>query len=231
MAILDKPYKAIIIGSSGSIGSAFVRALESDSICEQVLGLHRHSEIKIDYDHPETIQMAYQHLMPQGPFQLLIISTGVLHTKEWSVEKKISDLNPHHLHEIFNINAIGPALVIKEFSKLMDKNGSVMAVLSAKVGSIEDNRLGGWYGYRSSKAARNMMIKTAAIELKRTNPNLALIAMHPGTVSSNLSKPFGGESIGQDPDQAASHMLTVMRGLTPENSGQFLSYKNEVIPW
>ena len=113
----------------------------------------------------------------------------------------------------------------------MDKNGSVMAVLSAKVGSIEDNRLGGWYGYRSSKAALNMMIKTAAIELKRTNPNLALIAMHPGTVSSNLSKPFGGESIGQDPDQAASHMLTVTRGLTPENSGQFLSYKNEVIPW
>jgi len=231
MAILDKPFKAIVIGSSGSIGSAFVRALKSDPICEGVMDIHRHSEIAIDYENPQTIQLAYQHLMSQGPFQLLIVSTGVLHTKEWSVEKKLSDLNPRHLHEIFNINAIGPALIIKEFSKLMDKNGSVMAVLSAKVGSIEDNRLGGWYGYRSSKAALNMMIKTAAIELKRTNPNLALIAMHPGTVSSNLSKPFGGESIGQHPDQAANQMLTVMRGLTPEKSGQFLSYKNEVIPW
>ena len=161
----------------------------------------------------------------------MIVATGILHNKEWSVEKKLGDLNQGQLQDLFTINTIGPALVIKEFSNLMDKNGSSMIILSAKVGSIEDNRLGGWYSYRSSKAALNMMIKTAAIELKRTKPNLTLIAMHPGTVNSNLSKPFGGESKGQNPVQAAKMMLSVIRELTPEKTGSFLSYKNEEIPW
>jgi len=231
MNVLNKSFKAIVIGASGSIGSAFVDALEEDPFCEKVIGIHRHSEIAINYHQPESIAQASQMLANHGPFQLVIVATGILHSKEWSVEKKLADLNPSQLQDIFAINTVGPALVMKEFSNLMDKNGSSMVILSAKVGSIEDNRLGGWYSYRSSKAALNMIIKTASIELKRTKPNVCLIAMHPGTVNSNLSKPFGGESIGQAPEQAAKMMLNVIRELTPDQSGSFLSYKNEVIPW
>ena len=231
MNLLNKPFKAIVIGSSGSIGSAFVDILQEEPCCETVIGIHRQSLIAIDFLDPQSITLASQKIADQGPFQLLIVATGILHNKEWSVEKKLGDLKQGQLQDLFTINTIGPALVIKEFSNLMDKNGSSMIILSAKVGSIEDNRLGGWYSYRSSKAALNMMIKTAAIELKRTKPNLTLIAMHPGTVNSNLSKPFGGESKGQNPVQAAKMMLSVIRELTPEKTGSFLSYKNEEIPW
>jgi NAD(P)-dependent dehydrogenase (short-subunit alcohol dehydrogenase family) len=106
-----------------------------------------------------------------------------------------------------------------------------MATLSAKVGSIEDNRLGGWYSYRASKAALNMLIKTAAIELARTKPNTALIALHPGTVNSNLSKPFRGEQIGRPPLDAASDMLKLLESLSQEDSGSFISYSGERLPW
>jgi NAD(P)-dependent dehydrogenase (short-subunit alcohol dehydrogenase family) len=106
-----------------------------------------------------------------------------------------------------------------------------MVTLSAKVGSIEDNRLGGWYSYRASKAALNMLVKTASIELARNKPNTALIALHPGTVNSRLSKPFRGEQIGRPPLDAASDMLKVIEGLTKEDSGCFLSYSGERLPW
>jgi NAD(P)-dependent dehydrogenase (short-subunit alcohol dehydrogenase family) len=106
-----------------------------------------------------------------------------------------------------------------------------MATLSAKVGSIEDNRLGGWYSYRSSKAALNMLIKTAAIELARTQPNTALIALHPGTVNSKLSKPFRGEQIGRTPDIAVKDMFHVIENIAKEDSGSFLSYNGEKLPW
>jgi NAD(P)-dependent dehydrogenase (short-subunit alcohol dehydrogenase family) len=99
------------------------------------------------------------------------------------------------------------------------------------VGSIEDNRLGGWYSYRSSKAALNMLLKTSAIELKRTLPNLCLVALHPGTVASNLSRPFKGDQIGRTPKDATADMLQVLLNATSANTGQFLSYQGEVIPW
>jgi NAD(P)-dependent dehydrogenase (short-subunit alcohol dehydrogenase family) len=146
-------------------------------------------------------------------------------------EKRLEDLNADQLSELIQINAVGPALTIKYFSKLLDPQNSVMATLSAKVGSIEDNRLGGWYSYRASKAALNMLIKTAAIELARTKPNTALIALHPGTVNSNLSKPFKGEQIGRPSLDAASDMLKVIESLSKEDSGSFISYSGERLPW
>jgi NAD(P)-dependent dehydrogenase (short-subunit alcohol dehydrogenase family) len=106
-----------------------------------------------------------------------------------------------------------------------------MATLSAKVGSIEDNRLGGWYSYRASKAALNMLIKTAAIELARTKPHIALIALHPGTVNSRLSQPFKGQQIGRPPLDAAQDMLNVLLSLSKEDSGTFISYSGERLPW
>jgi NAD(P)-dependent dehydrogenase (short-subunit alcohol dehydrogenase family) len=146
-------------------------------------------------------------------------------------EKKLDDLNSIQLTEMFNTNTIGPALTIKHFSKLLDPQHSVMAMLSAKVGSIEDNRLGGWYSYRASKAALNMIIKTASIEFARTKPNVALIALHPGTVNSNLSQPFRGQQIGRDPLEAASNMFHVLETVSKEDSGSFLTYSGEKLPW
>lgn len=231
MSLVPQPFRALVIGSSGTIGTAFLELLQSDPACEAVYGIHRKSAIPIDYDDLSTIELAAIALADQGPFQLIINTIGLLHSDHWSPEKKLEDLNAEQLQMLMQINAIGPGLTMKYFSKLLDPMGAVMATLSAKVGSIEDNRLGGWYSYRASKAALNMLIKTAAIELARTKPNTALVALHPGTVNSRLSKPFKGEQIGRPPADAARDMLQVLLSLNKEDSGTFVSYAGERLPW
>jgi NAD(P)-dependent dehydrogenase (short-subunit alcohol dehydrogenase family) len=231
MALLSKPYRALVIGSSGTIGSAFMALLQQNVACSEVVDLNRQSPHPINYHDLDSIEAAAKALSLEAPFQLIINTIGVLHTNDWMPEKRLEDLNAAQLSELIKINAIGPALTIKYFSKLLDSQNSVMVTLSAKVGSIEDNRLGGWYSYRASKAALNMLIKTAAIELARTKPNAALIALHPGTVNSNLSKPFRGEQIGRPPLDAASDMLKVIESLNKEDSGSFVSYSGERLPW
>jgi len=170
-------------------------------------------------------------LAHHAPFQLIIIATGVLHSDQWRPEKKLTDLNAQQLSDLMLINAIGPALTLKSFTPLLDSSCGILVILSAKVGSIEDNRLGGWYSYRASKAALNMLIKTSAIELKRTKPNLVVIAMHPGTVNSRLSKPFKGEQIGRPAIDAVQDMFHVIEELSQEDSGKFFSYSGEELPW
>ena len=231
MRLLPNPFSALIIGSSGTIGGAFVELLENNPLCSRVVGIHRNSEHSIDYQHPDSIETCAAALSQVGPFQLIINTIGVLHTSNWMPEKKLDDLNAEQLVELMKINAIGPALTIRHFSKLLDPKNSIMVTLSAKVGSIEDNRLGGWYSYRASKAALNMLIKTASIEWARTKPNTALIAMHPGTVNSRLSKPFRGEQIGRPAYDAVADMLRVIENLKKEDSGSFLSYSGEKLPW
>jgi NAD(P)-dependent dehydrogenase (short-subunit alcohol dehydrogenase family) len=231
MSLLPKPFSALVIGSSGTIGSHFVKLLESNPSCSKVTAIHRNSAHAIDYHRPETIQTAADSLAELGPFQLIINTIGVLHSEQWMPEKKLDDLNHTQLAEMFNTNTIGPALTIKYFSKLLDPKHGVMATLSAKVGSIEDNRLGGWYSYRASKAALNMIIKTASIEFARTKPNIALIALHPGTVNSGLSQPFRGQQIGRDPMEAVSDMFRVLEKVSKEDSGSFLTYSGEKLPW
>jgi len=231
MTLLSKPYRALVIGSSGTIGSAFMALLQQNLACSEVVGLSRQSTHPINYHDLDSIEIAANALSLEAPFQLIINTIGVLHTSNWMPEKRLEDLNADQLAELIKINAVGPALTIKCFSKLLDPQNSVMVTLSAKVGSIEDNRLGGWYSYRASKAALNMLIKTAAIELTRTKPNTALIALHPGTVNSNLSKPFRGEQIGRPPLDAASDMLKVIESLNKEDSGSFISYSGERLPW
>ena len=146
-------------------------------------------------------------------------------------EKKLGDLNTAQMMETFRVNAFGPALVLRHFAPLLDPERSLMTFLSAKVGSIGDNRLGGWYSYRASKAALNMIVKTAAIELARTKPGAVVVAMHPGTVDTGLSRPFGGERLGRPPSLAAREMLDVMSGLGPEDSGTFVAYDGTPLPW
>ena len=231
LKILPNPFRALIIGSSGTIGSAFIELLQSNPSCSEVVGIHRHSEYPLDYQNPSSIEGCASSLSAKEPFQLIINTIGVLHSKDWMPEKKLDDVNAEQLMELLKINTIGPALTIRNFSKLLDRNHGIMVTLSAKVGSIEDNRLGGWYSYRASKAALNMLIKTASIELARTKPNVALIAMHPGTVNSRLSKPFRGEQIGRPPFDAVTDMFTVIENLTVEDSGSFVSYSGEKLPW
>ena len=231
MRLLPNPFSALIIGSSGTIGGAFVELLENNPLCSSVVGIHRHSEHSIDYQDPDSIESCASALSREAPFQLIINTIGVLHTSSWMPEKKLDDLNAEQLVELMKINAIGPALTIRHFSKLLDPQNSIMVTLSAKVGSIEDNRLGGWYSYRASKAALNMMIKTASIEWARTKSNTALIAMHPGTVNSRLSKPFRGERIGRPAHDAVKDMFQVIESLKKEDSGSFLSYSGEKLPW
>jgi NAD(P)-dependent dehydrogenase (short-subunit alcohol dehydrogenase family) len=231
MALLPNPFRALVIGSSGTIGMAFMELFKNSPSCSEAIGIHRHSEPQIDYQNFETIEDCANALLPLAPFQLIINTAGVLHTNSWMPEKRLDDLNAEQLMELMKINAIGPALTIRHFSKLLDPQNSILVTLSAKVGSIEDNRLGGWYSYRSSKAALNMLVKTASIEWARTKPNTALVAMHPGTVNSRLSKPFRGEQIGRPADQAAIEMFAVIESLAREDSGSFITYSGERLTW
>jgi NAD(P)-dependent dehydrogenase (short-subunit alcohol dehydrogenase family) len=231
MPIIPNSFRALVIGSSGTIGSAFVELLENHPGCVEVIGLHRNSPNPIDYQDLSSIEESAKALSATAPFQLIINTIGILHSADWMPEKKLDDLNAIQLQTLMQVNAIGPGLTMKSFSKLLDPVGSLMATLSAKVGSIEDNRLGGWYSYRASKAALNMLIKTAAIELARTKPNTALVALHPGTVNSRLSQPFKGQQIGRPPLDAAQDMLNVLLSLHKEDSGTFVSYSGERLPW
>jgi NAD(P)-dependent dehydrogenase (short-subunit alcohol dehydrogenase family) len=146
-------------------------------------------------------------------------------------EKKLSELNYAQLMDTFRTNTFGPALVLRHFTPLLDSQRGVMAVLSAKVGSIGDNRLGGWYSYRASKAALNMLVKTASIEVKRSNPGAVLVALHPGTVHSRLSQPFRGGGAARSAADAATDMLGVLDRSTPADTGQFLAYNGAQLPW
>jgi NAD(P)-dependent dehydrogenase (short-subunit alcohol dehydrogenase family) len=134
---------------------------------------------------------------------------------------------------VFRINTIGPALVMKYFLPLLPKQGRCVAgFVSAKVGSIGDNALGGWYGYRASKAALNQLVKTASIELARRNSNAICVALHPGTVNTALSQPFAKTGLKVRPaSEAASDLLAVLAGLTPAQTGELIDYQGQTLPW
>jgi NAD(P)-dependent dehydrogenase (short-subunit alcohol dehydrogenase family) len=224
-------FRVLIIGSSGGIGSAFIQVVQQHPHCGVVIGLHRKSEPDIDFDQESSVGQAAYAVAPQGPFHLIINAAGVLHGPGFMPEKKLADLNYAQLEATFRANTLGPALVLRHFSPLLDHQRGVMAFISAKVGSIGDNRLGGWYAYRASKAALNMLIKTAAIEIKRSNPQAVVLALHPGTVRSALSKPFGGGANARAGEDAAHDMLQVIDKALPEHSGSFLAYDGAVLPW
>ena len=224
-------FRALVIGGSGAIGRAFVDHLRADPACAAVLSLHRRSTPAIDFDDEASIASAAAALADEAPFHLIVNAAGLLHTPRFQPEKKLGDLNYAQLLETFRTNTFGPALVLRHFGPRLDAGRGVLALLSAKVGSIGDNRLGGWYGYRASKAALNMMVKTASIELRRTKPQAVVVALHPGTVSSALSRPFRGDDIGRPPALAAEQMLAVLGSLAPADSGQFVSWDGQRLPW
>jgi len=224
-------FRALVIGASGGIGQAMVQHLANAPHCAEVVGLHRHSEPRIDFNDEASIASAAQTTRASGKFHLIINAAGLLHSADFMPEKKLGDLSYAQLEATFRVNTFGPALVLRHFAPLLNTERAVLALISAKVGSIEDNRLGGWYGYRASKAALNMLLKTAAIELKRSNPNAVFVSMHPGTVSTRLSQPFRGEQIGRPAQDAARDMLRTLAQLGPNDSGSFVAYSGEQLPW
>ena len=230
MASFPEGFRALVIGASGGIGQAFVQALQANPRCAEVIGLHRRSEPRVDFDDEVSLGAAAAQLAATGKFHLIINAAGVLHTDRFMPEKKLGDLTYAQLEATFRVNTFGPGLVLRHFAPLLDVQRSVLAVLSAKVGSIADNRLGGWYSYRASKAALNMLLKTAAIEVKRSNPQAVLVSLHPGTVSTGLSKPFKGDQIGRAAMDAARDMLSVLAQLTPADSGSFMAYNGTHLP-
>ena len=224
-------FRALVIGAGGAIGSAFVGTLRADSRCAAVHALSRQSEPPLDYRNEASVAEAAQQMRACGPFHVIVVTTGALHTASAQPEKRLGDLTMAAMQEIFLLNTVGPALVLRHFAPLLDRERSVMALLSAKVGSIGDNRLGGWYSYRASKAALNMMVRTAAIEMRRTHPGAVIVALHPGTVRSALSRPFRGDEIGRDAAFAAGQMWDALLSLGPDDSGSFVAYDGQRIPW
>jgi NAD(P)-dependent dehydrogenase (short-subunit alcohol dehydrogenase family) len=227
---LGSGYKALVIGASGTLGQAFCQLLRSDDNCASVCELSRNSTPVLDLEDPTSIAVAAEALADEGPFQLILHTAGLLHRPGIAPEKSLNAIEADALQAVFQVNALGPALVLRHFLPLLDKQGT-MAMLSAKVGSIGDNRLGGWYAYRASKAALNMLIKTAAIELARSKPKARLLSLHPGTVISPLSQPFRGATAARPADLAAAQMLQVIDSLGPEHSGSFHAYDGQPLPW
>lgn len=225
MAAADPPLRAIVVGSTGGIGAALVRELSGRGY--GVTGLARSPtwtrDLAIDVTDESSIEAAAEQLRARAPYSLVIVATGVLHAGGVAPEKSIRDLNQAQLTQYFAVNAIGPAMLAKHLLPLLPRTGrGVFAALSARVGSISDNRLGGWYGYRASKAALNMMIKTVAIEVARSRPDAICVGMHPGTVDTGLSKPFQANvPTGKlfAADRAARQLIDVLDGLAPADSG------------
>jgi NAD(P)-dependent dehydrogenase (short-subunit alcohol dehydrogenase family) len=233
MNSLPEGYRAVVLGASGAIGGALVQALQADPRCGGVSGLSRASQPALDLEDEASIAAAARALRPQAPFHLIVCATGVLQVGGRAPEKRLADLDAPTLARLFAVNTIGPALVIKHFHDLLPlQQRCHLAVLSARVGSIQDNGKGGWYGYRASKAALNMLLKTAAIEVARKRPLAVLAALHPGTVRSALSTPIIGAADATEPADAARHLLSVLDGLPAEGaSGGFHAWDGAPIPW
>lgn len=224
---------AVIAGATGGIGSALARQIEASGRFERVERLARSLTPGFDVEDEESIAAAAGRIGAMGALRLFVDATGLLSDAQMQPEKALRQIDPAAMERSFRVNAIGPALMIKHFAPLFPREGkSVLATLSAKVGSIGDNRLGGWISYRASKAALNQIVRTASIELARRQPDLVLLALHPGTVDTGLSQPFARAGLTvRTPDEAAGRLLSVIDGTGREDSGAFLSHDGERLPW
>jgi len=232
--------RAVVIGASGGIGKAMTAALLAREV-----PVHALARSPIDLSHPrltngvidieneETIGAAAQTAAEHGSSDLVFVATGVLHGRGTQPEKSIRDLSAASFARAFAVNATGPALVAKHFLPLLPRTGrSVFAALSARVGSIGDNRLGGWYAYRASKAALNMIIKSLSIELARSRPEALCIGLHPGTVDTDLSKPFQKGVPPEklfDPAFSAARLLDTIEGLSAADTGRCFAWDGSLI--
>jgi NAD(P)-dependent dehydrogenase (short-subunit alcohol dehydrogenase family) len=229
---------AVVIGAGGGLGAALLAHLQQGGEYGKVLGVGRSADLRLDYLDEGSIAQTAKHVgqacAESGcELRLLIVASGFLHGQAGQPERSWSHLDAAYLQHVFAINTIGPALVMKHFLPLLPKRGRCVAgFVSAKVGSIGDNALGGWYGYRASKAALNQLVKTAAIELTRRNKESVCIALHPGTVDTDLSRPFAKTGLKVRPaEEAAGDLLWVLNHVAASDTGCLIDYRGEKLPF
>jgi NAD(P)-dependent dehydrogenase (short-subunit alcohol dehydrogenase family) len=229
--LFDPEYRALVIGASGAIGRAFVDAFQADG-CAHVEMISRSTGSGFDLTNPKSIERRAADAAQRGPFNIIVDATGALTIAGIGPEKSLSMLNSHQLTNAFQVNAIGAVLVLQQFAPFLASGRTIYAKLSARLGSITDNRIGGWYGYRASKAALNMLLHTAAIELQRKRPELIVAALQPGTVRSRLSQPFvSNVSNLLEPEVSVAGMLFGLGQLTAKPGAQFIDYRGTAIRW
>lgn len=219
--------RALVIGDSGGIGAALAEALRARGA--EVTGLSR-SRDRLDLRDPPSVERVMAGV--EGPFGLVLVATGILAPEGRSPEKALAAMEAAALAEVMQVNATGPALLLRHAPRLLPRRGrSALGVLSARVGSIGDNRLGGWHGYRASKAALNQIVRGAAIELGRTHPGAVVTALHPGTVAMPFTAAYAPARDKLEPWEAARRLLAVLDGLAPERTGRFWDHEGHEVPW
>ena len=224
----------MIIGATGGVGAALTEGVRTSGAFSEVIGLSRSSEPALDLTDEASVKAAAEDIGARGaPLRLILVATGFLHDEDFQPERANRALDPDHLARAFALNATGPALIAKHFTPLMPREGkSVFAALSARVGSIGDNRLGGWHAYRASKAALNQLVRTMSIEVARKRKAAILACLHPGTVATRLSEPFSKRGLDvRPPDEAAADILSVIDGLTAADTGGFFDHKGDRVDW
>ncbi|WP_415919640.1 SDR family NAD(P)-dependent oxidoreductase [Tateyamaria sp. SN6-1] len=218
--------KVLIIGASGGIGSALAagyaaRGAHVDTLSRSVDG----------FDVTDAASVA-SHLSGRSGYERVVVATGALEIGGAAPEKTIKGLSAQAMLDQYALNAVGPALVLSHVAGLVPRDApSVVAVLSARVGSIGDNRIGGWISYRSAKAAVNQVVRTAAVEIARTHKEAAVVALHPGTVATAFTEKYLGRHPAVSAEAAAANLIAVMDGLGPAQSGGFYDYSGAEVPW
>lgn len=223
-----------IIGASGAIGAALARAYSNEGAT--VYAFSRHPSLThpgilshpIDYDDDASIQSAARTASENGPLDRVIVATGMLHDDHTQPEKSLAMVSADAFHRIFHVNTVIPTLIAKHFVPILtNQRPAIFAALSARVGSISDNQLGGWYAYRASKSALNMVIKNMAIETRRRNKSAIIVGLHPGTVDSDLSKPFQRhvpKTALFTPNHAAEMLVKVLETITQPDTGRCFAW-------
>ncbi len=211
--------KVLIIGASGGIGAAFVQALSDNDVTT----LSRRAD---GFDVTDPASVAAQLRALTGPFDLILVAIGVLGVPE----KSLGAIDARAMTDVFAVNTIGPALILSHVPRLLSPQGKV-AILSARVGSIGDNHIGGWHSYRASKAALNQIIHGAAIELSRTHKGSVCVALHPGTVATDFTAKYAGRHSTVPAEEAAANMLAVIAKLDAKKTGGFFDYAGNPVLW
>ena len=219
--------RILIIGASGGVGSALAAAYASRG--DQVTGLSR-SQDGFDLTDEASVQKHIGGL--DGPFDVVLVASGALEIDGAVPEKSIKSISQKAMMDQFALNAVGPALVLRHAPDLLPRDGrGVFAVLSARVGSIGDNKIGGWISYRSAKAALNQIIRTGAIELARSHKHSICVALHPGTVKTPFTEKYLARHPAVEASEAAENILGVIDGLEKKDTGRFFDWAGKPVPW
>jgi NAD(P)-dependent dehydrogenase (short-subunit alcohol dehydrogenase family) len=219
--------ESLVIGASGGIGAALARRLAREG------GVDTLSRTADGFDLADEGAIAEAAArLSERRYRIIVVATGILHSPGKRPEKSFAEIDPAGMGEVFRVNAIGPALIVRHFAPLLrDKAPSCLAFLSARVGSIGDNRLGGWMSYRASKAALNQIVRCAAIEIARTRPLAAVLALHPGTIETAMTLGHARGRFTASADDCADKLAALCLASTPEQSGRFLAYDGAEIDW